>query len=259
MSTDEASQKPKEIERKLMEEINKLMTDPDNLKNLFLENTGFAWAAFIPMVLLIRRTDYVYYPDVPNTEKYEKAEKEATDSTIVNGMVVFYDSATINTFLISDWIRRGLSTIVVLFPYSESEFAGRIEAEVGTKGFISKKIVLTGVKLYFNNDKLKRSIENDNSLMELIKEYFSSIVYWSNAYMIRPNNDFYKTFRESVIHLHTTTYENNKYYTLVYTLPRINEVGINLLEQEGIDIWRIPVLLFDISKGIARKVLQEVK
>jgi hypothetical protein len=111
--------------------------------------------------------------------------------------------------------------------------------------------VLTGIELDLTREEIRRSIENDDTLMGLIKEFFGCQVFWLGI-SGEPKGSWL-----SAIQLSVKDIDEEKYNIIKFELFRFRKREMNFLTERGIDFRRVPELIFDISEKIAQKVLKE--
>jgi hypothetical protein len=105
--------------------------------------------------------------------------------------------------------------------------------------------VLTGIELDLNREEIRRSIENDDALMGLIKEFFGCQVFWLGMSGLDEIDFSIKDIGEE------------KYNIIKFELYRPIKKQMDFLAERGVDFRRVPELIFDISEKIAQKVLKE--
>ncbi|RSN76923.1 hypothetical protein [Candidatus Methanodesulfokora washburnensis] len=242
-----------------LSELNKVVEQPERY---FLSSSivkCISYSDYFPLRLAVKRTDCIKslkiperilrrLPNVPIVKGLSKMgikvefEKRGFLASLLLGNLWISSSFTCrNCSLTGGQITDGYSEaegyvgfVEIHFPY-RNYVKGRIKAK--TRGRLNR--MFAGIEVKLDNDVLRRRIEDDDVLMELLRESFeSSIVSW-----------------DSGITLSVKKMDEREYNVIEFTLNRFTDKHINDLIKRGIDFRKAPELVFDIAERIARKVL----
>lgn len=211
-----------------------------------------AWSTYVPLRLAVKRTEYVSALKIPSSSDHKLSGVASAVGTIAKAAIGFgFSKGTSGHFICKNCsLVAGqivdfpdYSVLAIAFPYREKYIEGEIKAE--SKGWIWKNRVLTNIELNLNRKDLMDSIQRDNLLMDIIRGFFESQVFWMGIM----NRNFDK------IAFSIKNIEGRKYNIITFELMRLLKKGMDFLIEKGIDFRKIPELVFDISEKIAEKTL----
>jgi hypothetical protein len=242
--------------QKLIQKLNELVERPEEYFLIGMLGKRIAWSDYIPLRLVAKRTDYIGGFKIPRSTDH-KLSGVASALGALSGMVIGlgFEKGTSGYIVFKNCSLVGgkitdfssYSVVAIAFPYSKNYVKGTIEAK--TKGWRWKNKVLEGIELNLNREEIRRSIENDDALMGLIKEFFGIQLFWLGT--AEP-----KGSQLSEIQLSVKDTGKEKYSIIRFGLLRFHKEAMNFLTERGIDFRRIPELIFDISEKIAQKCLK---
>jgi hypothetical protein len=235
-----------------IQKLNELVERPEEYFLTGMIEKRIAWSDYIPLRLVAKRTDYIRSLKIPSDIDRRLSGVATTLgalSTMAIGLGFSKGTSGYLTFRncslaggqIVDF--PNYSAVAIAFPYGKNYVKGKIRAK--TKGLIWKSKVLTGIELDLNREEIRRSIENDDALMGLIKEFFGCQVFWLGMSGLDEIDFSIKDIGEE------------KYNIIKFELYRPIKKQMDFLAERGVDFRRVPELIFDISEKIAQKVLKE--
>lgn len=240
-----------------LQKLNELVERPE----AFLVGTiekSIAWSNYIPLRLVAKRTEYINSLKIPASVDHMLSGIATSLGALSRIAIGFgfekgtsgyltFRNCSLEGGQVIDF--SGYSVAAMAFPYSKNYVKGEIKAKI--KGWTWKSKVLTGIELNLNREEIKKSIENDSELMELIREFFGCQVFWLGM------SGEPKGSQLSIINFSIKDIDEKKYNIAKFEIYRFNKKQMNFLVERGINFQRIPELIFDISEKIAQKVLNE--